>query len=118
MHKRPWFHDTVIYQIYPRSFRDSNGDGIGDLQGIIEGLDYLHDLVDISPGAHTMRVVVDPLNRISESDERALYVASSYSTGFPNFLSKRITFSKTAISACIPSLFFHRPTNSSSTLVP
>ncbi len=37
----PWWKDAVIYQIYPRSFMDSNGDGIGDLQGIIDRLDYL-----------------------------------------------------------------------------
>src|ERR1041385_1164229 len=36
----PWWAQTVVYQIYPRSFRDSNGDGIGDLRGIIESLDY------------------------------------------------------------------------------
>jgi alpha-glucosidase len=39
---RPWWQDGVVYQIYPRSFADSNGDGIGDLRGIIEHLDYLN----------------------------------------------------------------------------
>ena len=39
-----WWRDGVIYQIYPRSFADSNGDGLGDLIGIISHLDYLADL--------------------------------------------------------------------------
>ena len=39
-----WWQNAVIYQIYPRSFQDSNGDGIGDLQGIISRLDYLKTL--------------------------------------------------------------------------
>jgi len=38
---KPWFWGAVVYQIYPRSFYDSNGDGVGDLNGIIEKLDYL-----------------------------------------------------------------------------
>lgn len=46
--KREWWHGKVAYQIYPKSFKDSNGDGIGDLRGIIEKLDYLKSLgVDI-----------------------------------------------------------------------
>ena len=44
----PWWANAVVYQIYPRSFQDSNGDGIGDLKGITSRLDYLADLgVDV-----------------------------------------------------------------------
>ena len=42
--KKKWWHSSVVYQIYPRSFQDSNGDGIGDLKGIINRLDYLENL--------------------------------------------------------------------------
>ncbi|AFS70703.1 glycoside hydrolase family 13 protein [Exiguobacterium antarcticum] len=42
--ERKWWHDSVVYQIYPRSFKDSNGDGVGDLVGVIEKLDYLKEL--------------------------------------------------------------------------
>ena len=46
--ERKWWQDKVAYQIYPKSFYDTNGDGIGDLPGVIEKLDYLKDLgVDI-----------------------------------------------------------------------
>lgn len=41
---KKWWKESVVYQIYPRSFKDSNGDGIGDLKGIIEKLDYLKEL--------------------------------------------------------------------------
>ena len=42
--KKDWWKEAVIYQIYPKSFQDSNGDGIGDLPGILSRLDYLHKL--------------------------------------------------------------------------
>lgn len=41
---QPWWKNAVVYQIYPRSFQDSNGDGIGDLRGILSRLDYLQEL--------------------------------------------------------------------------
>ncbi|WP_027417072.1 glycoside hydrolase family 13 protein [Aneurinibacillus terranovensis] len=51
--KKAWWKESVVYQIYPRSFMDSNGDGIGDIQGIISRLDYLKklgiDVVWLSP---------------------------------------------------------------------
>ncbi len=50
---QPWWKESVVYQIYPRSFQDSNGDGIGDIPGIISRLDYLQalgiDVIWLSP---------------------------------------------------------------------
>jgi len=51
--EKKWWHNSVIYQIYPRSFQDSDGDGVGDLKGIIQRLDYLQylgiDAIWLSP---------------------------------------------------------------------
>ena len=48
MLKKQWWHGKAAYQIYPKSFYDTNGDGIGDLQGVIRKLDYLKELgIDI-----------------------------------------------------------------------
>lgn len=51
--KRAWWKESVVYQIYPRSFCDSNGDGVGDIRGIISKLDYLQrlgiDVIWLSP---------------------------------------------------------------------
>lgn len=48
MLEKKWWHEKAAYQIYPKSFCDTNGDGIGDLKGVISKLDYLKDLgVDI-----------------------------------------------------------------------
>ena len=45
---RKWWKEAIVYQIYPRSFKDSNGDGIGDLKGITSELDYIKSLgVDV-----------------------------------------------------------------------
>jgi oligo-1,6-glucosidase len=44
MSLRTWWKESLVYQIYPRSFKDSNSDGVGDLQGIIEKLDYIQSL--------------------------------------------------------------------------
>ena len=53
MQESAWWQHSVVYEIYPRSFQDSNGDGIGDLNGILTRLDYLVqlgiDAVWISP---------------------------------------------------------------------
>ena len=52
---RKWWKEAVVYQIYPKSFQDTNHDGIGDLQGIIRHLDYIHDLgADVIDGKKTV----------------------------------------------------------------
>ena len=55
MERTRWYKDAVIYQIYPRSFCDSNGDGIGDIRGIISKLDYLKEL-GINPVKRLVRL--------------------------------------------------------------
>ncbi len=55
-----WLKRAVVYQIYPRSFKDTNGDGIGDLEGIIEKLDYLNDGTENSLGVNA--IWISPIN--------------------------------------------------------
>ena len=42
--REKWWQKSIVYQIYPKSFQDTDGDGIGDIQGIIRHLDYLNNL--------------------------------------------------------------------------
>ena len=44
---KPWREVNALYQIYPRSYRDTNGDGVGDIEGIVEKLDYLADILGV-----------------------------------------------------------------------
>ena len=94
--KKKWWHNKIAYQIYPKSFLDTNGDGIGDIEGIINKLDYLKDLgIDIlwiSPMYHSPMVdngydisdyyAIDPMfgsmdemkQLIKEAKERKMYI--------------------------------------------
>lgn len=61
-----WWKEGVVYQIYPASFKDSNGDGLGDIPGIISKVDYLQnlgiDIVWVSPMFE--RFVLDPWEKL------------------------------------------------------
>ncbi len=61
-----WWQRGVIYQIYPRSFMDSNGDGVGDLNGIIQKLDYLNDGTENSLGVDA--IWLSPFQRSPMAD--------------------------------------------------
>lgn len=72
----PWWTRAVVYQIYPRSFADSNGDGVGDLRGIVEHLDHLTELgVDV--------VWLSPIYRSPQDDNG--YDISDYQDVDPSF---------------------------------
>ena len=67
--KKTWWKEAVVYQIYPRSFCDSNGDGIGDLNGITSKLDYLKELgIDV--------IWLSPVYR-SPNDDNGYDISSS-----------------------------------------
>ena len=76
--QKQWWHDKVAYQIYPKSFNDTNGDGIGDLRGIIEKLDYLKELgIDI--------VWLSPIYQSPFVDQLLLLKNNPYDGSFYSF---------------------------------
>ena len=67
--QRKWWKEGIVYQIYPRSFNDGNNDGMGDLRGIIDKLDYLADLgYEPAFGARPMKRVLqkEVINELSK----------------------------------------------------
>lgn len=74
---RAWWKDAAVYQIYPSSFNDTNGDGIGDLPGIIEKLDYLKELgvnvVWLSPSASYLHVIFFIYHGLGRSEMRNVF---------------------------------------------
>ena len=66
---RIWWKEAVVYQIYPRSFKDSNGDGIGDLCGIISCLDYIKslgvDVIWLNPIMLRLMMIMDTISVIT-----------------------------------------------------
>ena len=98
---RKWWKESVIYQLYPRSFQDSNGDGIGDLRGILQRMDYLEQLgiraiwlnpiykspnddmgYDIRAHARGIRIIMDLVVNHT-SDEHAWFVEARKSKDNP-----------------------------------
>jgi oligo-1,6-glucosidase len=67
--QRPWWKDATVYQIYPASFKDSNGDGIGDLNGIISELDYLRSIgVDLGYDIRDYQDVYAPYGTLQDME--------------------------------------------------
>ena len=68
MEKTFWYKDAVIYQIWPRSFKDADGDGVGDLMGVYEKLDYLKslhvDVIDIGVPVLSMHAPYEVISKI------------------------------------------------------
>ena len=79
---KDWWKNSVVYQIYPRSFKDSNGDGFGDLRGIIEKLPYLQnlgiDVIWLSPVLTPHRTTTVTISVITGRSTRASEVTRTW----------------------------------------
>ena len=74
MQEKKWWHDKVIYEIYPKSFKDDNNDGIGDIKGIISKLDYLKDLSsNLSNLGYTYEDYLNYLTKMIENNDEIKY---------------------------------------------
>ena len=81
---KEWWKHSVIYQIFPRTFADANGDGSGDLQGIIQRLDYLNDgNLDSESSIHIDALWLSPINESPMYDNG--YDVSDYCAIAPVF---------------------------------
>lgn len=71
-----WWKEAVVYQIYPRSFYDANGDGFGDLQGVIQKLDYIKnlgaDVIWLSWYLIPRRMTTDMISAITKTCTKSL----------------------------------------------
>ena len=68
--EKKWWKESVVYQIYPKSFKDSNGDGVGDIRGIIQKLDYLKEL-----GVNVLWI--SPMLESPQDDNRSIFFINS-----------------------------------------
>ena len=85
-----WWQEPVVYQIYPRSFNDSNGDGIGDLPGITEKIPYLADLgIQVSCGSPPSTRSPNDDNGYDISDYRAIMTEFGTMADFDELLDDR-----------------------------
>ncbi len=97
--KNKWWKNAVVYQIYPKSFQDSDGDGIGDIPGIISRLDYLKklgiDAIWLSPVYRSPQddngydisdyQDIEPMFGTMEDMEQLLFVGGGKETRNPNY---------------------------------
>ena len=87
-----WWRDAVIYQIYPRSFQDDDGDGIGDLKGITRRLDHVAALRPPDAGLDLGHDQARPLHRVVGRHAREHGDDEDFGQGVHSTMSRRTTY--------------------------